>query len=253
LVTSFAWFKVLERTYDFRPSAAAGHSLGEYSALLAAGAMTLTEAARLVRTRGEMMQTAVPAGVGKMAALLGLTDEQTRELCERATEGPHSIVVPANFNSPGQVVIAGHATAVERAEKLAGGAEPSLKARKVISLKVSAPFHCPLMKPVAENFVPHLQAVQWRTRSFPVAANLDAKLRHDGDLIPLLRDQIDHPVLWTDCAKALGQAGHRRFVEMGPGKVLTGLVKRIVDDSTVLSVDSLKDLQTFEATWREAK
>lgn len=246
LTTSYAWFQVLRRQFDFAPAAGAGHSLGEYSALLASGAMTLTEAVRLVRKRGELMQTAVPAGKGKMAAVLGLADEAVKQLCELASEGTHSIVVPANFNAPSQVVVAGHAGAVDRAEKLAGGERPELKAKKFIPLKVSAPFHCPLMKPVAEGFVAYLQAVKWQSRRFGIVHNLDAVYRREGDLLPLLRDQIDHPVLWTQCQKTLEAQGATHYVEMGPGRVLVGLGKRIVDNGQFFSMESVSDLKNFE-------
>lgn len=251
LTTSYAWFQVLRRNLDFKPKAAGGHSLGEYSALLAAGAMTLTEAVTLVRKRGELMQSAVPAGKGKMAAVLGLDDDKVRQLCNEASEGENSIVVPANFNAPSQVVIAGHAGAVDRAAALANGGNPELKARKVIPLNVSAPFHCPLMKPVAEKFVPFLQAVPWKPRTFPVVANLDAQLRQEGDLVALLKDQIDHSVRWTECVQTLSASGCDWFVEMGPGKVLTGLVKRIADGATLSSLDSAADFQALEKLYKE--
>lgn len=252
LTTSYAWFQVLRRQLDFAPSAGAGHSLGEYSALLASGALTLTEAVTLVRKRGELMQTAVPAGKGKMAAVLGLSDDAVKELCKLASEGPESLVVPANFNAPSQVVVAGHAGAVDRAEKLAGGEKPELKAKKFIPLKVSAPFHCPLMKPVAEQFVTYLQATKWQPRRFGIVHNLDGKLRTEGDLVPLLRDQIDHPVLWTTCQRALSAQGATHYVEMGPGRVLVGLGKRIVDKGDFFSMESVSDLKNFEKVYEGA-
>lgn len=254
LTTSYAWFQVLKHNLDFKPSAAAGHSLGEYTALLAGGAMTLTEAVKLVRTRGELMQAAVPKGKGKMAAIIGLTDEKIKELCALATKGNDSLVVPANFNAPSQVVIAGHAEAVDRAAAIAAGGEaarPDLKARKAIPLSVSAPFHCPLMNPVAERFLPTLESVAWKTPAFPVAANVDAKLRQQAEVAPLLKDQIDHPVLWTSCVQSLTDAGFTKFVEMGPGKVLTGLVKRIAEEGKVYSLDSIDDFKNFETAYRE--
>lgn len=250
LTTSYAWFQILRKTVDFQPAVAAGHSLGEYSALLAAGTMTLSEAVRLVRERGRLMQVTVPPGKGKMAALIGLDDAKAKQLCEKATEGD-SLVVPANFNAPGQVVIAGHAAAVERAEKLASGGDPELKARKVIPLKVSAPFHCPLMKPVAEAFVAPLEAVQWQARRFAIVHNLDAKLRTDGDLVPLLRDQIDHPVLWTQCQQTLEKEGCTHYFEMGPGKVLAGLGKRIVETGEFQGVETLADIRSVETFFQE--
>lgn len=254
LTTSYAWFQVLKHHLDFKPAAAAGHSLGEYSALLAAGAMTLTEAVKLVRTRGQLMQVAVPQGKGKMAAIIGLNDDKIKELCQFSSQGAHSLVVPANFNAPSQVVIAGHAEAVDKASQIASGADPSrpdLKARKAIALSVSAPFHCPLMKPVAEQFMLHLEKVAWKTPSFPVAANVDAKLRQQAEVTTLLKDQIDHPVLWTSCVQSLKEAGFTKFVEMGPSKVLTGLVKRIAEDAKVYSLDSLDDFKNFESAYQE--
>lgn len=248
LTTSYAWYQVMRKEFDFAPSGAAGHSLGEYTALLAAEAMTLTEAARLVRVRGEMMQNAVPEGKGKMAAVLGLDDDKIEALCKEASrEG--SVVVPANFNSPGQVVISGDAAAVERAEQL--GPTDAYKARKMIPLKVSAPFHSPLMKVIAEPFGKELKSVQWKTLKFPIAFNVDAKLRHDADIVGLLTTQLFSPVRWTACAQSLGQHIGSAFVECGPGKVLTGLVKRIVDGAELYAVDSDKELKAFETKWKE--
>ena len=250
LTTSYAWYRVVQKALGLTPANAAGHSLGEYSALLASGAMTLSEAVLLVRTRGQLMQEAVPVGQGKMAALLGLDDDQVRTACQLASE-KNRIVVPANFNAPSQVVVAGHAVAVDRLISLCSGEKPELKARKAIALNVSAPFHCPLMKPVADAFSQHLSKVVWAKRLFPVANNLDGILRSEGDLIALLRDQIDHPVLWTACARALADAGSRWFVEMGPGKVLTGLVKRIVDGARLSSLDSFEDFTNLEKLYQE--
>jgi [acyl-carrier-protein] S-malonyltransferase len=253
LTTSYAWFQVLRRNLDFYPSAAGGHSLGEYSALLAAEALSLPSAVQLVRERGRLMQQAVPVGRGKMAAILGLSDENTLKLCQAATQ-PGSIVVPANFNSPGQVVVAGNAEAVDRAEKLATSGEvPELKARKFIPLKVSAPFHCPLMKPVAEKFEASLKGVSWKERTFPIAHNLDAVVRKEGDLVSLLRDQIDHPVRWTQCQQALRALGNTCYVEMGPGKVLSGLGKRISGDAVFFNLETADDVKKFELKLQELR
>jgi len=244
LVTSYAWFRVLSRELDFKPSAAAGHSLGEYTALLASGALRLNEAVTLVRKRGELMQKAVAPGKGKMAAVIGLEDDQVSALCEKASERD-SLVVPANFNAPMQVVIAGNADAVDRAEALTK-TEPSFKARKFIPLKVSAPFHCPLMESTARSFEPFLGAIAWQKMAFPIVFNVDAKMRMDGELKSLLKDQIDHPVLWTSCVKTLYENGHATFVEPGPGRVLTGMVKRILDEVKTFSVDSVDGLKELE-------
>jgi [acyl-carrier-protein] S-malonyltransferase len=253
LTTAFAWFQVLARNLDFRPAVGAGHSLGEWTALLASRALTLSEATRMVRTRGELMQSAVPPDQGKMAAVIGLDDDKVQELCNLATEGPHSLVVPANYNAPAQVVIAGHAAAVDRVEAVPDlHHRPELKPRKLIPLKVSAPFHCPLMTPVAEKFEPHLRSVAWKPLSFPVVFNVDAQWRDSADPIPLLRNQIDHPVRWTASVQEITRRGLSRFVEMGPGKVLSGLVKRSAGSATLFSVESLDEFQKFEKIWKES-
>lgn len=253
LTTSFAWFVVLRRTLDFAPTAGAGHSLGEYSALAAAGNVALKDAVRLVRKRGKLMQTAVPVGRGKMAAVLGLDDEKIIKLCELASEDEGSQVAPANFNSPGQVVVSGHAGAVDRLSVVAAKEENAeLKPKKIIPLNVSAPFHCSLMKVVAEQFVEYLEATPWSEGRFGIVHNLDAVMRKgstSSDFVILLRDQIDHPVLWTKCVQTLSDAGIKTFVEVGPGKVLTGLVKRTLDDVKLYSIDSLAEFQAFEKVY----
>ncbi len=252
LVTSFAWFQIAVSAVDFKPTAASGHSLGEYTALTAAGACTLTEAVQLVRERGRLMQNAVPVGKGKMAALIGLDDDAVKALCEAASQGEDSLVVPANFNAPSQVVIAGHTAAVERAEKLAAGeGKPEWKARKVVPLNVSAPFHSPLMSEVAKKLVPYLEGVKWKKPLFSIVNNLDAKLRSTNAWIPLLRDQVDHPVLWTDCAKTLETDGTVAYIEAGPGKVLSGLVKRCVENGKIFSCESAEDVKKLEVAFRE--
>ncbi len=247
LATSYAWFSVLKKLLDFKPDAGAGHSLGEYTAYLASGALSLSDAIRLVRRRGQLMQEAVPQGKGKMAALLGLADDKVRELCQKASQGEDSLVVAANFNAPSQVVIAGHTTAVDRAAVIAG-TEGELKARKVIPLNVSAPFHSPLMKTVAEKFEQDLSSVKWHPQQFAIVNNLDARLRTEGDPVPILKDQINHPVLWTSCVETLKLSGHTKFVEMGPGKVLTGLVKRMTEGAQLFSIESIDDIQKFEGS-----
>lgn len=252
LTTAFAWFQVLKKNLDFRPAVGAGHSLGEYSALLASGALTLSDAARLVRKRGELMQTAVPQGKGKMAALIGLSDDKVKELCALASQGENSLVVPANFNAPSQVVVAGHALAVDRLTVLAtDGKKPDLKARKVIALNVSAPFHCPLMKPVADQFVGELKNAKWSPLQFPIVSNLDAVMRKDGDMVSLLRDQINNSVLWTSSVQTIEKAGIQVYVEMGPGKVLTGLVKRIAEKAVLFNLETLEDFKKFEKAYQE--
>ncbi|NBX81988.1 [acyl-carrier-protein] S-malonyltransferase [bacterium] len=251
LVTSFSWFKVLQKNLGFRPAAAAGHSLGEYTALTAADALTLGQAVKLVRRRGELMQQAVPKGKGKMTAVIGLEDAIIGEICKAASQGSASQVVPANFNAPSQVVIAGHSEAVDRFTQLASDpAKPQWKARKLVALNVSAPFHCPLMTPTALTFVEDLEQVPWRDPKFPIVSNLDAKMRTTGSLTDVLRDQIDHPVLWTECVRTLDRHGMKQYIELGPSRVLTGLVKRIVEGATIHTIDSLEDFKKLETVFK---
>jgi|694.fasta_scaffold106549_3 [acyl-carrier-protein] S-malonyltransferase len=252
LVTSFSWFQVLKKSLGFRPAAGAGHSLGEYSALASADALSLSQAVALVRKRGELMQEAVPQGKGKMSAVIGLDDDKVKEICQAASTGKDSLVVPANFNAPSQVVIAGHAAAVDKFSELANGTtNPQWKARKLIPLNVSAPFHCPLMEATANAFLPFLEKVDWKDPQFPIVSNLDAKLRNAGNVTSVLKDQIDHPVLWTSCVGTLDRHGIKTFVELGPSRVLTGLVKRIVDGATTFSIDSLEDFKSLEKAMKE--
>ncbi|HVJ21517.1 MAG TPA: ACP S-malonyltransferase [Polyangiaceae bacterium] len=212
------------------PVFAAGHSLGEYSALVAAGALSLEDAVKLVHLRGRAMQDAVPEGQGAMAAILGGDAESARKLCEDAAEG--EALAPANFNAPGQVVISGSRGAVERASKLAG--ERKLKA---IPLNVSAPFHCSLMAPAARAVEKALGDVAIAPLAFPVISNVEAKPNSDAARVPeLLVRQIDGAVLWDQSVSVMAEAGVTRALEIGPGKVLAGLVKRIDKRVSVLSV-----------------
>jgi [acyl-carrier-protein] S-malonyltransferase len=219
------------------PAFVAGHSLGEYSALVAAGAMSLPDAVKAVRARGAFMQEAVPEGVGGMAAVLGLAPEKVAEACERARGG--EVLSPANYNSPDQTVIAGHAAAVKRAE-------PALKeagAKKVIHLQVSAPFHCALMEPVKARLRETLAAVAFQAPSCPVVTNVEAAPNQDpARILPLLLEQVTNPVRWIECVQAMEQAGVRRIVELGPGKVLSGLVKRITKQIEVFNVEGAETL-----------
>jgi [acyl-carrier-protein] S-malonyltransferase len=205
-----------------RPAMLAGHSLGEYSALVAAEVLTLSDAARLVRLRGQLMQDAAPAGSGAMAAVLGAEDALVHEVCE-AVSG-RGIVVPANYNSPGQIVIGGHADAVEDA--LVQLAERGV--RKAVKLAVSVPSHTPLMREAANRLAEAMAGMSWRAPTLPVVQNVDAESR-DG--VESIRDalvrQLYLPVRWTECVQALAARGATRVGECGPGKVLAGLVKRI--------------------------
>jgi len=205
------------------PAAMAGHSLGEFSALCCAGALDFGDALRLVRARGQFMQTAVPAGVGAMAAVIGLDDAEVVDICNAITTAD-SVVAAVNFNSPGQVVIAGHVAAVETAS--ASLAEAG--ARKVMPLPVSAPFHTELMRPAGERLAQLLADTEVHTPSIPVIHNVTVAAQSDPARIrELLVTQISAPVPWTACVEALRDAGCRQFVECGPGRVLGGLLRRV--------------------------
>jgi [acyl-carrier-protein] S-malonyltransferase len=208
------------------PALMAGHSLGEYTALVCAGALDFQEAVSLVEERGRCMQSAVPAGSGAMAAILGLDDVAVAMVCEQAANG--DVVSPVNYNSPGQVVIAGHAEAVQRAIALATEAG----AKRALQLPVSVPSHCELMRPAAQQFAAYLDQAVIRSPSIRVLQNVDAALHDDPDTIRANLDrQLYSPVQWVRSVQAMGRAGVTRIIEAGPGKVLTGLCKRI--DKTI--------------------
>jgi [acyl-carrier-protein] S-malonyltransferase len=220
------------------PSFAAGHSLGEYSAHVAAGTLSFADALRTVRRRGRYMQEAVPVGVGAMAAILGLDADKVAQACADAAEG--EIVTPANLNSPGQVVIAGHAGAVARA----GERAKALGAKRAIPLAVSAPFHCPLMKPAEARLAPELRALAAQDPSVPVVANVDAEpKRTAAEAIDALIRQVSLPVRWEDVVKRLVADGATTFIELGPGNVLAGLVKKIDRRVAVASVEDEAGLE----------
>jgi [acyl-carrier-protein] S-malonyltransferase len=224
------------------PAFALGHSLGEYSALVAAGALTLEDAVRLVHVRGKAMQDAVPEGEGAMAALMGADAEAAATLCRDAAEG--QVIQPANFNAPGQIVIAGHRAAVERAMKLAES-----RKQKAIPLKVSAPFHCSLMAPAAERMRTELAAIRFADPKFPVVSNVEATPNADkARIVDLLVRQIDGAVRWHESVAFVASAGVSRGLEIGPGKVLAGLVKRIDKRISVHSLaqpDALAKVREF--------
>lgn len=222
LAASVAALRVLEAR-GLRPDLVAGLSLGEYTALVAAGSLEFADALRIVHLRGRLMQEAVPPGEGAMAAVLGLDDAAVEALCREASTADQ-LVVPANYNCPGQVVIAGHARAVAEAARRAAEAG----ARRVVPLPVSAPFHTPLMRPAAERLAPVLRATPIRDAAVPVACNVDGRLRQRAEeLREALILQVDHPVRWQDCVRSLLAAGATRFLEVGPGRALTGFVRRI--------------------------
>lgn len=225
VAVSIAALRVLEERGG-KADWVAGHSLGEYSALVAAGSLTLADALRLVRKRGRYMQEAVPAGVGAMAALLKMPEEKLPSVLEEAAqgEGEREVVSAANFNSPDQIVIAGHAGAVARAQELAKAAG----ARRVVPLPVSAPFHCPLMRPAQERLKADLDATAFADLRVPLVNNWQAReVRSGAEAREGLYQQVPNPVRWTETVRLLASRGVTRFVEVGAGKVLAGLVKNI--------------------------
>lgn len=225
-----------------KPDYVAGHSLGEYSALVAAGSLLFADAVRLVRKRGQYMQDAVPAGVGAMAALLKLPEGKLDSILTEAAQG--EIVSAANLNSPDQVVIAGHTAAVQRAAELAKAAG----AKRAVILPVSAPFHCALMKPAQQRLEPELKATQFRHLATPLVNNWRATAIHTGDEARQgLYEQIPNPVLWSDSIRALASHTVTRFIEVGPGSVLTGLLRNIDPGLQGLKFGEAGDLEKLNA------
>ena len=221
LAVSVAAYRVLREKWGY-PDYLAGHSLGEYSALVAAGALSFRDALPLVRKRGEYMQEAVPDGEGSMAALMGLDAPQAEAVCREAAQ--NQVVAPANFNSPSQTVIAGHAAAVNRAMEIA----KQRGARRALPLNVSAPFHCSLMNPAAEKLARDLDATPFHPPECPLVNNVDAQLVGTPEEVrDGLKRQVSAPVRWVQSMQYLIEAGTDHFVEVGPGKVLTGLLKQI--------------------------
>ncbi|MCS7078588.1 MAG: ACP S-malonyltransferase [Chloracidobacterium sp.] len=244
LTHAIAVWRVLRR-HGFTPGIVAGHSLGEYGAVVAAGALDFAEAVRTVRRRGQYMQEAVPPGVGAMAAVLKVDADTVAALCAEA-EREDELCRPANFNAPQQTVIAGHRPAVQRAMELA-------RARKArtIELPVSAPFHCPLMKPAAERLAQDLAALTFRTPHCAVVANVDAQPTTDAERLRAnLIAQVCAPVQWVASVQTLAAQGATAFVEVGPKTVLTGLVRQILPDAVTFNVESPRTLETFVAGMR---
>lgn len=224
LAASVAIFRVWQEKGGSQPAMLAGHSLGEYSALVCAGVLDFADAIRLVELRGKLMQEAVPEGTGAMQAIIGLDDDAIAKACEESAQG--QVVSPVNYNSPGQVVIAGNKEAVERA----GAACKAAGAKRALPLPVSVPSHCALMKPAADKLAAALEALTFNTPVFPVVNNVDVRCETSPEAIrnALVR-QLYNPVRWTGCVEFMAAQGITTLLEMGPGKVLTGLTKRIVD------------------------
>ena len=245
LAAGVAVWRVWQGQGGARPAALAGHSLGEYAALVAAGALSLHDGARLVRLRGQLMQDAAPEGAGAMAAVIGAEDALIAEVCSQASQ-QDTEVVPANFNSPGQTVIGGHAEAVDRAIALL--AERGV--RKVVKLAVSVPSHTPLMHDAAQRLGQAMASLQWHLPALPVVQNVDAEAHDDVEAIrhALVR-QLYMPVRWTQCVQALADRGVHRLAECGPDKVLTGLAKRIDKRLDAKSLATPADLRSALDGW----
>jgi [acyl-carrier-protein] S-malonyltransferase len=231
LTVSVAAYRLLSAN-GLEPAFVAGHSLGEYSAHVAAGTLSFPDAVRMVRRRGRYMQEAVPVGEGAMAAILGLDAEDVARACEEAADG--EVVAPANLNGPGQVVIAGATAAVRRA----GERAKARGAKRVIPLPVSAPFHCALMKPAEDRLGPELRGLETRHPRVPIVANVDAEPKCDGPAaVEALVRQVSSPVRWEAVVRRLASEGVSAYVEVGPGTVLSGLVRKIHRDAVVASFE----------------
>ncbi len=242
LTMSVAALRVLESETDLRPALVAGHSLGEYSALVAAGALSFGDAVRIVRERGRLMQQAVPAGEGAMAVILGLDMDAVRQLCLDASD--HDLVAPANYNGGGQIVIAGAKNAVVRAMALA----KERGAKRALDLPVSAPFHCQLMGPAAEGLKQVLQNVTVKPFAVGVVTNVEAEINRDSQRVKeLLVDQAVRPVRWEESVNKIFQSGCQRAIEIGPGKVLKGLIKRIAPALETENFETPADLARMKA------
>jgi [acyl-carrier-protein] S-malonyltransferase len=240
LAVSIAACRLLS-SLGLEPAFVAGHSLGEYSANVAAGTFTFGDALRIVRRRGRYMQEAVPVGTGAMAAVLGLDAEQVAAACRAGAEG--EVVSPANINGAGQVVIAGAREAVSRA----GERAKAMGAKRVLPLPVSAPFHCALMKPAEDRLTPELRALSTRVPRVPIVANVDAEPKRDAAAaIAALIAQVSSPVRWEDVVRRLASEGVTTYVEVGPGTVLSGLVRKIHKNARVASLSTPDDLAAIE-------
>lgn len=242
LASSMAAYRVLAEA-GITPAFVAGHSLGEYSALVAAGSLSFSDALRIVRHRGQYMQEAVPVGTGAMAALLGIPLERVEELCREAAGG--EVVAPANRNTPAQIVVAGHRSAVERVREkaLAAGA------KRALLLPVSAPFHCSLMRPAQQRLAPELEAAPFADLAVPLVNNVRAEEVRTGPAARQgLLDQIPAPVLWEQSVRRLLSLGVEQFVEVGPGRVLTGMMRQIEPAARAVNVEDCQSLEKTLAT-----
>ncbi len=246
LTVSVAAWLVLDEETGIKADFLAGHSLGEYSALVASGGLDFKDAVLVVRKRGEYMQAAVPDGVGAMGAILGLSKEKVEEACREASQDG-LIVSPANFNAPGQVVISGNKEAVAEACALA----KSNGAKRAVLLEVSAPFHCALMNYVARRLEEALSPIRVSELQTPVVSNFEAKPNKDSSRVKtLLIDQVANPVRWDESVNMLYESGVREYVEIGPGNVLSGLIKRTVSNASVLNFEKIEQLKSLKEKWK---
>ncbi|HEV8695890.1 MAG TPA: ACP S-malonyltransferase [Lysobacter sp.] len=245
LAAGVAVWRAWQQQGGAQPSVLAGHSLGEYTALVAAGALSLHDGARLVRLRGQLMQEAAPAGTGAMAAVLGAEDALVLEVCKAASDD--EIVVPANFNSPGQIVIGGHAAAVDQALAMLG----ERGVRKAVKLAVSVPSHTPLMREAANRLAEAMNNLRWHAPKLPIVQNVDAEV-HEGveSIRGALVRQLYLPVQWTGCVQALATRGVRRIAECGPGKVLAGLIKRIDKSLDARALGTTTEFESALTEWK---
>ena len=240
LTVAVAAWRMMRTDREVSPLAAAGHSLGEYGALVAAGGLRFRDAVRLVHLRGKFMQEAVPVGVGAMAAIMGLSPAEVEALCREAAQG--EVLSPANFNSPGQIAVSGHAAAVKRAVEIVS----KQAGKKAVLLPVSAPFHCSLMKPAAERLREALAPVETGDLQFPVISNAEADVYPERTIKELLFRQVDHPVRWEESMQKMIAMGPEFVLEVGPGKVLSGLLRRISREVPTANVED-------GATWEKVR
>ena len=247
LTTSIAAYRVLNRRLGLKPLLAAGHSLGEYSALVAAGTIPFFDAVRVVRARGTFMQSAVPVGLGTMAAVMGMTPHKVREICSEASDsGKNKIVEPANYNCPGQIVISGHTPAIMDAGKKAQDAGAS----RVVKLPVSAPFHCSLMQPAAEKLADHFSDVSISEPQIPVISNVDAAANYCvANVRRLLVEQVSSAVRWEESMLLALENGVTHVIEIGPGRVLAGLMRRINRRTKTLNLTTPSDLDAITESY----
>ncbi len=237
LTTSIAVLRVLQAEKGVVPNLVAGHSLGEYSALVVSGAFAFADSVQIVRLRGRFMQEAVPVGEGAMAAILGMERGQVEKLCEEAAQG--DVLTPANFNCPGQIVIAGHAKAIERAME-----RVKQNGKKAVALPVSAPFHSPLMKPAGERLGKVLEGITIQDLKIPVVTNVEADINQSKERVKeLLVTQVSSPVRWEESMQKISGNGIEQILEIGPGKVLSGLMKRI---NPKVETKNIEDIQTLK-------